>query len=164
MTALSEKIGVMQRSYADARFADSKAALRTTVRGFPNLGSALLGAKEDGAPLEVAIVTIGGWDALEQLDATASQLTDTMAAEPLAHVTQGFHRLRRYAPRMLHALDIQAAPIAESIIVTERIVSTGKGNVNQPTAFLRRNSKWRPYLQAQEIGDHRLWEVAVLFH
>jgi hypothetical protein len=32
-----------------------------------------------------------------------------MAADPLAHVGQGYHRFRRYAPRMLRTLGIQAA-------------------------------------------------------
>ena len=36
---------------------------------------------------------------LEDLVATASELTDTMAADPIAHVVQGYHRFRRYAPR-----------------------------------------------------------------
>lgn len=148
----------------DARFAHLKVAFRTTLRGFSNLGSALLGAKEDDAPLEEAVVSIGGWDALEQLVATASQLTETMAAEPLAHVVQGFHRFRRYAPRMLRALDIKAAPVAEPLIVAMQTVSTGKSHANQPTTFLRRNSKWHRHLQAQDYGDHKLWEVAVLFH
>jgi hypothetical protein len=80
----------------DARFADSKTALQTTLRGFSNLGAALIEANGDGAPLEDLIIFLGGWDVLEQLVATAAQLTDTMAAEPLAHVSQGFHRFRRY--------------------------------------------------------------------
>lgn len=65
---------------------------------------------------------------------------------------------------MLRAFDIQAAPIAKPLIVAAQIVSTRKGNVNQPAAFLRRNFKWHRHLQAQETGDHKLWEVSVLFH
>ena len=95
----------------DARFADSKTALQTTLRGFSNLGAALIEANGDGPPLEDAIVSIGGGNVLEQLVATAAQLTGTMAAEPFAHLSQGFYRFRRYAPRMIKALDIEAAPI-----------------------------------------------------
>jgi TnpA family transposase len=148
----------------DAQFADSKAALQTTLRGFSNLGAALIEANGDGAPLEDAIISIGGWDALEQLVATAAQLTDTMAAEPLAHVSQGFHRFRRYAPRMIRALDIKAAPISEPLIEAAQIIGDGKSDSDHPTTFLRRNSKWHRHLQAQDAGDHKLWEVAVLSH
>ncbi len=152
------------KKLCDTRFTDSKTALKTTLRGFSNLGSSLLGAKADAAPLEEAVIAIGGWESLEQLVATASQLTDTMAAEPLAHVAQGFHRFRRYAPRMLSALEIKAAPIAQPLLEAAHIVSFGKSNASRPTAFLRRNSKWRRHLQSQEMEPHRLWEVAVLFH
>ena len=152
------------KKLCDTQFADSKTALKTTLRGFSNLGSALLGAKEDDAPLENAILAVGGWDVLKQLVATATHLTDTMAAEPLAHVAQGFHRFRRYAPRMLSALKIKAAPIAQPLLEAAHIVRTGKSSASRPTTFLRRNSKWYRHLQAQETDPHRLWEVAVLFH
>lgn len=152
------------KKLCDTQFADSKTALKTTLRGFSNLGSALLGAKEDDAPLEDAILAVDGWDALEQLVATATHLTDRMSAEPLAHVAQGFHRFRRYAPRMLSALEIKAAPIAQPLLEAAQIVRTGKSYSSRPTAFLRRNSKWYRHLQSQKTDPHRLWEVAVLFH
>lgn len=152
------------KKLCDTQFADSKTALKTTLRGFSNLGSALLGAKEDDAPLEGAILAVDGWDALEQLVATATHLTDRMSAEPLAHVAQGFHRFRRYAPRMLSALEIKAAPIAQPLLEAAQIVRTGKSYSSRPTAFLRRNSKWYRHLQSQKTDPHRLWEVAVLFH
>lgn len=148
----------------DAQFADSKTALQTTLRGFSHLGAALIEANGDGAPLEGAIVSIGGWEALEQLVATAAKLTDTMATEPMAHVSQGFHRFRRYAPRMFRILDIEAAPVAEPLIAAAKIVGEGKNNLVRPTNFLRRNSKWYRHLEAQGDGDHKLWEVAVLSH
>ena len=40
-----------------------------------------------------------GWEGLQNLVATAARLTDTMSADPLTHVTQGYNRFRRYAPR-----------------------------------------------------------------
>lgn len=152
------------RRLCDARFADSKTALQTTLRGFSSLGAALIEANGDGAPLEDAVISIGGWNVLEQLVATAAQLTDTMAAEPLAHVSQGFYRFRRYAPRMIRALDIKAAPISEPLIEAAQIIGDGKSNSDHPTTFLRRNSKWQRHLQTQDAGDHKLWEVAVLSH
>ncbi|MFM0911446.1 hypothetical protein, partial [Citrobacter freundii] len=39
-----------------------------------------------------------------------------------------------------------------------------KGVASPERRFLRPNSKWNRHLRAQEKGDTRLWEVAVLFH
>lgn len=148
----------------DHRIADAKAALADTLRGFSGLGAALLEAHGDHAPLDNAVETTCGWRDLEVLVATATELTGTMAADPLAHVTQGYHRFRRYAPRMLRALDIQAAPVATPLIAAAKLIAHGNHGPDRPTGFLRRSSKWHRHLLAQPSGDHRLWEVAVLFH
>jgi hypothetical protein len=57
------------------------------------------------------------------LVATAAQLTDTFAADPLAHVVHGYHRFRRYAPRMLRARHSCAAPVAEPLLAASSIVA-----------------------------------------
>ncbi len=101
------------KSRCDARMDDAKSALKDTLQSFATLGSALLDAHEDRVSLEEAVGNAGGWISLKELVATAAQLTDTFAADPLAHVGHGYHRFRRYAPRMLRALDICAAPVAE---------------------------------------------------
>lgn len=148
----------------DTRIADAKVALADTLRGFSDLGAALLEAHGDRAPLDSAVETACGWHDLEVLVATATELTGTMAADPLAHVTQGYHRFRRYAPRMLRALDIQAAPVATPLIAAAERIAYGNHGPDRPTGFLRRSSKWHRHLFAQPSCDHRLWEVAVLFH
>jgi len=99
------------------QISDAKAALQDTLRSFSGLGAALLEAHGDDAPLDEAISGSCGWRDLEGLVATAMQLTNTMAANPLAHVAQGYHRFRRYAPRMLRGLDTDACR-AEAIIVS----------------------------------------------
>ncbi|BCH16796.1 Tn3 family transposase [Mesorhizobium sp. L-2-11] len=148
----------------DGRVADAKTAVTDTLRAFSGLGTAMLEARNDGISLETAIATSPGWPELEKLVATASQLTDTLAADPLAHVIQGFHRFRRYAPRMLRCLEIQAASVAEPLMRAIALIREKRETPSQPTTFLRPTSKWNRHLKAQDDGDHRLWEVAVLFH
>jgi hypothetical protein len=148
----------------DVQITDAKAALQDTLRSFSGLGAALLEAHGDGAPLESAVTTACGWRDLEGLVATAMQLTSTMAANPLFNVVQGYHRFRRYAPRMLRALDIQAASVAEPLVDAAQLIAEVEQAAVRPTPFLRRSSRWRQHLQAQAPDDHRLWEVAVLFH
>ena len=148
----------------DARIADAKSALHDTLCSFKNLGAALLEAKGDEASLHTATETSCGWLQLEGLVATAAELTDTMSADPIAHVVQGYHRFRRYAPRMLRALDIQSATVALPLVEAARGVADNRNGRSQSTSFLRRGSKWHRHFNAQAADDHRLWEVAVLSH
>lgn len=152
------------KSQCEARAEDAKAALKDTLQSFAALGSALLEAHEDRASLEEAVGNAGGWLSLKGLVATAAQLTDTLAADPLAHVVHGYHRFRRYTPRMLRLLDIQAAPVAVPLLEAAGIIARAETIVTLPLTFLRRGSKWQRHLTADEGDGQRLWEVAVLFH
>ena len=149
------------RRLCDTQINDAKTSLQNTLRSFKNLGAALLEAKGDDAPLDPAVATTCGWNNLETLVATAAQLGNTMSAEPLAHVVQGYHRFRRYAPRMLRALDIKSASVAEPLMAAANIIIENNDVAEKPITFLRRNSKWLRHLKVQETDCHRLWEVAV---
>ena len=74
------------KKLCDTKIADAKTAVQDTLRAFESLGAASLDAKSDGAPLDQATELACGWERLEGLVATAAELTDTMAADPLAHV------------------------------------------------------------------------------
>ena len=136
--------------------------LHDTLDVFRTLGAALLKAKGDGAPLEEVVAAACGWQKLEGVVAAAAQLSDTMSADPLAHVVQGWPRFRRYAPRMLRALDVRASSAGEHLLAALRAI--GDGPRDMPGTFLRRNSRWQHHLNARPAGDRRLWEVAALFH
>ncbi|MFN0873922.1 Tn3 family transposase, partial [Escherichia coli] len=110
-----------------------------------------------------AIASGSGWDGLKTLVAMATRLTATMADDPLNHVLDGYHRFRRYAPRMLRLLDLRAAPVALPLLEAVTALRTGLNDAAM-TSFLRPSSKWHRHLRAQRAGDARLWEIAVLFH
>lgn len=148
----------------DETIADSKAALTDTIRAFTALGASLLEARNDGVPLEMAVANSAEWHRLDQLVATGAQLSNTLADEPLAHVGQGYHRFRRYAPRMLRCLKIEAAPVAQPLVAAAAAIGKMRPSASADGSFLRPSSKWHRHLRAQEKGDDRLWEVAVLFH
>ena len=78
--------------------------------------------------------------------------------------TLRLYRFRRYAPRMLRALDIQAAAVALPLKQAAQIIADDGNSKSQSTSFLRRGSKWHRHLNAQAADDYRLWEVAVLSH
>ena len=156
------KTGREAKSRCDARMDDARSALKDTLQSFRTLGAALLEAHEDRASLEEAVGNAGGWISLKGLVATAAQLTDTFAADPLAHVGHGYHRFRRYAPRMLRVLDICAAPVAEPLLAASAVIAGTATPDVRPLTFLRRASKWHRHLDGED--EHRIWEVAVLFH
>ena len=89
--------------------------------------------KGTAAPLEEAVAAAGGWQKLEGVVAAAEQLSDTMSADPLAHVVQGWPRFRRHAPRMLRALEIQASGAGEPILAALRAI--GAGSRDMPRTF-----------------------------
>lgn len=147
----------------NTKIADAKAAVRDTLKSFAEIGGALLGAQDDGTALDGIIATGPGWERFRTLVATASALTNVLAADPLSRVLDGYHRFRLYAPRMLRLLDMQAAPIATPLLAAVAMLRNGI-KVDPPVDFLRPNSKWHRHLRAEPSGDHRLWEIAVLFH
>jgi TnpA family transposase len=147
----------------NTRIADAKAAVRDTLKSFAEIGGALLGAQDDGTALDGIIATGPGWERFRTLVATASALTNVLAADPLSRVLDGYHRFRLYAPRILRLLDMQAAPIATPLLAAVAMLRNGI-KVDPPVDFLRPNSKWHRHLRAEPSGDHRLWEIAVLFH
>ena len=114
------------------------------------LSERIIEARHQPAMLEQAVSGKLGWDGLQDLVAVAERLTDTTSNGPLAYVAWGHGRLRRYAPRMLRALDIHAARVAKPLPEAASLIRDGRTHT-EPRAFLRPASKW-------------LWEVAVLSH
>ena len=151
------------KQLADTRIDNAKTALPRILRTFTGLGTALLEAQNDGASLEHAVSSGPGWSGLRDLVEAATRLTDAMSVDPLAHVGRGYHRFRRYAPRMLRALQIEAAPVAMPLMAAACLIRDQEDTRNRPIGFVRRKSKWRRLLTAQR-DDGRLWQVAVLFH
>lgn len=152
------------KKLCEAHINEAKTSLQETLQSFKSLGAALLEAKGDAAPLDTAVAVACGWSKLESLVATAAQLGDTMSGDPLTHIGQGYHRFRRYAPRMLRTLDIKATSVAVPLMDAARIISNNKDTEDKPVAFLRRGSKWIRHLQTADSGSLRLWEVAVMSH
>jgi TnpA family transposase len=147
----------------DAQVAETRGAITATLDGFTALGKSLLEAHGDGAPLEDAVARAAGWEHLTQLVATGMKLTDTLGDDPLAHVDQGYHRFRRYAPRMLRCLELEAAPVARPLLEAVTAIAI-KDALPATDDFLRPHSKWRRQLRAKGSDDARLREVAVMFH
>ena len=100
----------------EAQLGDETAAVREALRAFAELGTALLGARDAGEALDAVIAGGPGWEGLGDLVAKAAALASTAVSDPLNHVLGGYSRFRRYTPRMLRTLDIEASPAAEPLM------------------------------------------------
>ncbi|WP_010219531.1 Tn3 family transposase [Sphingomonas sp. PAMC 26621] len=147
----------------DVRAAETRGGVTATLDGFAALGQLLLEAHGDGASLEDAVARAAGWEHLTRLVATARTLAETLGDDPLAYVDQGYHRFRRYAPRMLRCLDLEAAPVTRPLLDAATAIAAN-GALPATGDFLRPHSKWRRQLRAKGGDDARLREVAVMFH
>ena len=144
----------------EAQLGDETAAVREGLQAFAELGRALIGAQDTGEALDAVIADGPGWEGLGDLVAKAAALASTAVSDPLNHVMGGYSRFRRYTPRMLRTLDIEASPAAKPLLEAVGILCSD--GTARPTGFLRPNSKWSRLLRTQ--SDHRLCETAVLFH
>ena len=144
----------------EAQLGDETAAVREALRAFAELGTALIGARDTGEALDAVIEGGPGWEGLGDLVTKAAAFASTAVSDPMNHVLGGYSRFRRYTPRMLRTLDIEASPAAEPLL--EAVDVLRSDGTARPTSFLRPNSRWSRLLRTQ--SDHRLWETAVLFH
>ena len=142
---------IVGRTYREAartcegQLGDETAAVREALRAFAELGTALIGARDTGEALNAVIADRPGWEGLGDLVARAAALANTVASDPLNHVLGGYSRFRRYTPRMLRTLDIEASPVAKPLLEAVDVLRSDA--TARPTVFLRPNSKWSRLLR-----------------
>lgn len=153
---------------------ERKGAIAGVLRSVAMLGNAMVQAQAVGGDVTVAVARSVGWDGLERLTATASSLTVTIDADPIDQLGSGYHRFRRYAPRMLDVLELRGAhagePLLDAVRMLQDLNRRGRTAVatDAPTMFA--SSKWRQRFapsgtvtSSPSIIDRRMWETAVLF-
>jgi hypothetical protein len=148
----------------DTRVAEAQSEIAANLAGFETLGTTLLIAKGDEVAIAGAVDASCGWDVLENLVATAEALGKTVKADAMAYVEQGYHRFKLYATRMLAALDITGASVAEPLLAATDVIRDKCDIPSRSAPFLQPQSKWRGHLRNPESNRDRLWVVAVLFH
>ncbi|MEP2783613.1 MAG: hypothetical protein ABJO67_01815 [Pseudoruegeria sp.] len=110
------------KKICDARVSEAQAEIAATLARFETLGTTLLLAKGDELAVAAAVDASCGWNTLENLIATAGTLSKIVKADALAYVEKGYHRFKLYAPRMLAALDITGANVAEPLLAATEIL------------------------------------------
>ena len=152
------------KKICDTRVAEAQAEVEATLAGFETLGSTLLMARGDEIAIAGAVDASCGWGELESLVVKAGQLRATVKADVLAHVSKGFHRFKLYARRMLSALEITCAEVAQPLLTAANVIRDKQDIPSGSLPFLQPRSKWRGPFRDPETDKERLWVVAVLFH
>jgi TnpA family transposase len=149
-----------------AVIADQRASVQATLEGFAKVGASMLEARRSAEPIDATVELVLGWDGFARLVSDAAALTDAISADPLDFVGDGYARFRRYAPRLLTALDLKggraAGPVLEAITALRELNAAGNtGAPPLPADFVRH--KWRKRVIREGRIDRRLWETALLF-
>jgi hypothetical protein len=131
----------------NTRIADEKAAVRDTLKSFAEIGGALLGAQDDGTALDGIIATGPGWERFRTLVATASALTNVLAADPLSRVLDGYHRFRLYAPGCCACSTCRRRRSPRLFWRPLRCCVTGSRSIRRWIFYP--NSKWHRHLRAE---------------
>ena len=159
---------------------ERKGAIANVLRSVATLGNAMTQARAVGGDVDAAVAQSVGWEKLAQLAGTAASLTAAIDADPIDHLGGGYHRFRRYAPRMLDALELRggrsAEPLIRAVAVLRDLNRRGRAELPADVPIAFASSKWKRRLVpsdrlvpsgtggASPAGpDRRQWETAILF-
>jgi hypothetical protein len=153
-----------KRNHAD-RFQQSGKAINDKVRLYSRIGRALLDAKQSGGDPFAAIEAVIPWDVFSQSIIEAEKLAQPEDFDYLSLVGNGFNQLRRYAPTLLDALTMKAAPAARDLLsgvealkgMNER--QARKVPDDAPTSFVRK--RWEDLVRTPDGLDRRFYELCV---
>jgi len=150
----------------DERFAQSGKAINDKVRLYARVGQRLIDARRDGSNAFKAIEEVISWAAFTQSVKEAQQLAQPETFDFLHLVSDGYAQIRRYAPALLEALELKAAPAALDVLgAIETLkgmnaVGARKLPIDAPTAFIRK--RWEPLVFTEAGLDRRSYELCAL--
>lgn len=154
-----------KRSHEE-RFQQSGKAINEKVHLYSRIGRVLLEARQDGTDPFAAIENIIPWSAFEQSVLEAQKLAEPEAFDYLTLLGDGYTQIRRYAPALLDALELKAAPAAQEVLDAVNVlkgmnaVGARKMPADAPTAFVRK--RWEPLVFTDGGLDRRSYELCAL--
>jgi TnpA family transposase len=154
-----------KRSHEE-RFQQSGKAINEKVRLYSRVGRALLDARQDGSDPFAAIESVIPWDVFEQSVLEAQNLEEPEAFDYLTLIGDGYTQIRRYAPALLDALELKAAPAAQDVLdavktlKTMNAIGARKIPTDAPTGFVRK--RWESLVFTNGGLDRRSYELCAL--
>lgn len=168
-----------QRSCAEL-VEERKGAIADVLRSVATLANALVQAQAVGGDITMAVTQSVGWEEVAQIATTATSLTAAIDADPIDHLGGGYYRFRRYAPRMLDALELRggrsAERLLEAIAILRELNRRGRTELPPDAPIDFASPKWRQRFDPSDrlvrsgtdaapsmAPDRRMWETALLF-
>ena len=150
----------------EQQFQQSGKSINEKVRLYWRIGHALLEAKQSGADPFAAIESVLPWDAFTQSVTEAEKLSQPEDFDYLHRIGDRYTQLRRYAPALLDALRLKAAPAAQDIlkaVETLKVLNadnTRKVPKDAPTSFVKK--RWGSLVFTADGVDRKFYELCVL--
>ena len=114
------------------------------VRLYGRIGQVLLNARQSGSDPFAAIESVMSWDDFTASISEAQQLAQPEDFDFLYCIGESYATVRRYAPELLDALRLQAAPAAKSVLDAVNLLremnmdKTRKLSDDAPVEFIRK--------------------------
>jgi len=146
-------------------FHRSGKAINEKVRLYWRIGNALLEAKQRGEDPFSAIESIMPWDDFSKSITEAERLSRSESFDYLHLIGNHYSQVRRYAPALLDALKLKAAPCAKDILVAVDVLK--KLNIDNtrtipkeaPTSFIRK--RWEDLVFKDDGIDRKFYEMCM---
>jgi TnpA family transposase len=150
----------------EQQFQQSGKAINEKVRLYWRIGHALLEAKQTGSDPFTAIESVLSWDAFTQSVEEAQKLSQPEDFDYLHRIGDRYAQIRRYAPALLEALRLKAAPAAQDILkAVETLKTLNADNARKvpkdaPTGFIKK--RWESLVFTDDGVDRRFYELCAL--
>jgi TnpA family transposase len=150
----------------EQQFQQSGKAINEKVRLYWRIGHALLGAKQSGSDPFTAIEAVIPWDTFTQSVTEAQKLSQSEDFDYLHRIGDRYSQIRRYAPALLEALRLKAAPAARDILeAVETLKALNADNTRKvpkdaPVGFVKK--RWENLVFTTDGVDRRFYELCTL--
>jgi TnpA family transposase len=154
------------KSKHQQEFQDAGKEINDKVRLYGSIGQALVTAKENGNDPFAAIESVIPWEVFVLSVSEAQKLAQPKEFDFLHYLSGSYSTLRRYAPELLDALKLHAAPVAQSILDAVNLLRVmnakdiRKVPADAPTEFVRK--RWKKLVVTSDGFDRRYYELCVL--
>ena len=148
------------------QFEASAKAVNEKVDLYARVGRAVLDARRAGGDLHAAVESVLNWAELEKTVKEAEGLARPHGFDHLGGIGEHYGQVRRYAPRLLDALDFRASLATRELLDAARLLrrlnAEGRRIVpdDAPVGFVRQ--RWIPHVFASGRIDRRFYELCVL--
>ena len=148
-------------------FHDAGKEINDKIRLYGQVGELLVEARQSGTDPFTAIDAVIGWDTFARSVAEAKALSRPKDFDSLPEIRDSYSMLRRYAPDLLDALHLRAAPAGADLLTAVDVLrrlnqAGGRAAIplDAPTSFIGR--RWARVVRTPEGLDRAFYEMCVL--